>query len=515
MINQIEAKRKQMQCYSYIAGLVILIVLGGIAGENGIAYMAAMLVSLAFFMILTAGGTADAVGRLLRSKRSKGQFRDARKLRKCSVMVQLVSGAAGTVLFLLLSGVLAEKVFRMPYAVIPMRILAPVVLIGALQATLLGYFQGSGFQMPSVTVSWLRQILYISFGLLFGRVLHGYGGKVSAFLKNVDFTGMYVVIGIAVGILVSELLLLLFLTVVYLGSNRKTDSEKSREGLQKTEGFVSSVRLIFLLRSFPCAVLLLCLLAVGLGMVVYQRNAEGAADSAYAYGRYVMGYLAVCGIPCFLMLGRLIPVYGRMTFMSRKKEHRNIRELGQAAIHYSWIVSLYAALLLEVMAPELAGFLFSESAQEVSAMLRSGGVLVLFVGMASSVLIYQLGSDQRYVVLCELLGGNVVFFISLFLMSGGDAAGIMTLIYAGLIGTGCVFLAGVVMLLLGGHLAVDYLRVLVVPLIAAGAAGLCMLFLGRLLSPHMGNLVSFVICAVVGIVLDMLILALSRNVSGQ
>lgn len=514
-MNQSEAKRKQLQMYSYIIGLIVALLLGGILGSNGTTYLTAAVAGIFLFVILSSAGMGDAFGRLLRSKRSKGQYRDAGELRKCAVLIQLPAGAAGFILALVFSGVLTESVLQVPYAVLPMRILSPVIFFSALQVLLLGYFQGAGALMPSVTVNFLRPVFYLSFGYLFGRLLSGYGEKVSALLNNTDFVGMWGTIGISVGVVVSEFLLLIFLFLVYLGSNRKVDREKSGEGLQKTMGTAVSVRMLLLMRLVPCLILFILLLFVAFGLGSYERNAEDIFSAAYDYGNYITGYILLCGIPLFLLLGRLLPVCGRLEALARKKDYKAIKELMQAIYHYGWIFCLYVTILFVIMSSELAGMLFSDTAEQVSSMLKVGAAFILIIGMSVCILIHQISLDRRLYVIGELVIGFVLYAVSLTVMAGKGTLEITGLVYAGLIGAAGILAAAVVLTILSGRPEIDYLRILGIPLVAAVVAGLVMLFLSKILSPHLGNLMSLIVCAIVGLAVDIGALTAVKNIRAQ
>lgn len=91
--------------------------------------------------------------------------------------------------------------------------------------------------MPSAVSCVLRQVFYLGLGLLFLGIFGNYGEKVSLLLKRDDFTAMYGAMGVALGILISELLVTLFLFVIYRGSmSGRRENENGMKGTDSLRG---------------------------------------------------------------------------------------------------------------------------------------------------------------------------------------------------------------------------------------------------------------------------------------
>lgn len=88
-------------------------------------------------------------------------------------------------------------------------ILCPALILRCMQSVLLGIFQSEGSEMPSAVSAILRQVFYFGLGLLFLGIFRTYGEKVSLLLKKDDFTAMYGAMGVALGIVISEVLVLI------------------------------------------------------------------------------------------------------------------------------------------------------------------------------------------------------------------------------------------------------------------------------------------------------------------
>lgn len=531
-MKQQEIKRKQLVCYTYIIGMLGMLGMGKILGDGGMAYLAVALAGISLFTLLVTFGVSDVIARLQRNRRNKGQFRGAARMRGQFLLLQGVAGALFGAVILLLADTLAQKVFMVPCSASAMRLLAPVILLQALDAALLGYFQGSGSYLPSLVSAVLRQGFFLVLGSLCGRRLGAYGDKVSRLLKNSNYSGMYGAMGVALGILLTELLVFLFLFIVYMVSDRKADEQRSQEGLRRTESMGDIVRVFCgALWQGTCTALLL-LLPVLLGSIFYLRGiyqfyspvsalmpAESGEGTVWATDAAVMDYgglfgkcFLLCGVFVLILAARCLFVYGRLHTAIRREDVRYFRDVASSGLHYVWVVGLYFAVTMAVMAPQMAAGFFPGRSDGVEGMLRTGSVLILLTGLVilfSTVLL----AHGEWHILMGMLGAGAILELLLqkmFVKGGGYSA-------AGILSGALVTMALLLTALLGycvwqSRINTEYIRILGVPLVGAGIMGLAMTLITKLLSPHMSAVMSVAAAALLGVIVYGAILVVTRNI---
>lgn len=540
-MKQQEIKIKQIICYTYIIGIIGMMGMGKVLGDEGLAYLAVAMEGISLFMLLVTCGISDVIARLQKNRRNKGQFKGVARMRGQLLLLQGITGALLMLVFLLLAEPLTEKLFRAPYSVSAMKLLAPVILLQALGAVLLGYFQGSGSYMPLLVSAVLRQGFFLVFGSLFGRRLTDYGNKVSNLLKNSSYSGMYGAMGVAIGILITELLVLLFLIIIYLGSDRKADEQRSQEGLRRTESMGDTIRVFYGAIWQGICTALLVLLPVVLGAASYLRKVsqlyvdastivpaadtaasappdtvpllELAADATVAgYGSFFGKCFLLCAVLVLILAARCLPVYGRLCGAIRREDVRYTRDVVAAGLHYVWTVGLYFAVTMVVMAPQMASGFFPGREEGVDGMLRTGGVMVLLVGLAVLFSLILLAHGERY-ILMGMLGIWMVLVTllqSVFVRSSHySAAGILS----GALFATLILLAGLVgYCFWQGRINAEYIRVLGIPLAGAGIMGLVMMLVTKLLGAHMGNVAAVAVAALLGVVVYGVILVVTKNI---
>ena len=243
-MNQVEVKRRQIQSFSYVLACINIWVFGKSIGDNGLGYLAAAVLVFALFWVLTGKNLPDRMGRMLRGRNARGQYRNVSRMRKNMMLFQIAEGLLGTVLCMSLGWILLEKVFLVPYGSMILWILSPALFLRCIQSVFLGYFQSEGSEMPSAVSSVLRHVFFLGLGLVFLGIFRNYGEKVSLLLKRADFTSMYGAMGIAVGMLLSEVLVLLFVFVIYRGS--MAGRREAESGMKGTDSFSLQLRTLLI-----------------------------------------------------------------------------------------------------------------------------------------------------------------------------------------------------------------------------------------------------------------------------
>lgn len=509
-MNQVEVKRKQFQAFSYMIGVITLIIVGRGLGDSGITYLAAAMEAFMFCLIILVQSLPEILGRMLRSRNAKGQYKGAQKLRKDTFLFQCGTGAVGGILLLVVSDILEQYVFKVQYSSFLIKLFVPVLLLRVISSVLEGYFQGMGTEMPTVAVCVLRQFFWLGFGLLFANILKGYGEKVSALLRSESVVSMYEAAGLVVGAILTECLLLLFLFLIFLGT-RKKQKQKAAEGLRMTETFGSCVGSLYLGMSGLIIMNLLAKLPFWLGLAFFQQASADSQLSVSEFGVYYGKYLTLCALPVLFAGAVLLPVCARVAANVRREEYRFAKDVFGIGAHIGLVYTLFSAVFMTVMSKQLSEAFFVGNTELTEQMLKSGSVMVLFAVLSIYFLRILLLTGKRVLAFGSAGIYVVVSAAAIVILIQIMKLGAIGLVYAGLIGTGVLFLLSgffVVLQLKGGIHPILHLLVPVAG--SAVSGGVCML-LAKLVTPHLGNLVTIVLCLVLGNLIYWTILLLLRS----
>lgn len=513
-MNQVEVKRRQIEAFSYIIGLINICIFGKMLGNNGITYLVLALECYSFFMTITAGTLSDTLGRILRGRNAKGQYKNAQIIRKRAMILHGATAVFAGIIFVACAGVIARNIFRVQQSTSIMMVLAPAILCSTFSAVIAGYFKGEGSELPPTAVSVLRQLFLMGWGLLFVNLLREYGEKVSNLLGDEAYTAMYSAMGVAIAYSVTELLILILLAFFFWW-NRGALKKQVSEGLKRTESFMDTTRILYGTRGIPVLSLIFAQLPLWLGAIFYTRKIENAMTFAENYGMFAGKYLAICGLAILPISAVLISANAKTAGFLKRDEQRFARSSFQGGLQMAVVFSMFFAVYVAMMAKQLSGAFCGEVSKQTSLMLEQGSAMIVVVVLGLYFSRMLLLAGKKFLLLGCLGGMNIIFIIVLSFSLNAGKAGVMALIYASLA-------AGVVYSLLVGFLCcqilrtgIDWLRMLVMPLVMACVVGLICLLLGKAFTPHLGNLVTVIVSLILAILIYCVGLLLMRCFAEQ
>ena len=511
-MNQIEAKKQRIEYFSHVLGLISLMVLGKLIGNNGLTYLALIIECVSLFVVLINGSGADMIGKLIRTRRKKNQYREAALLHKTYVWVQCIMAFVMMVAYFFLTDVFSEVIFKMPYLTVAMKVLTPVIALRVLQCLMLGYFQGMGANLPTVVCAVFRQLLFLLFSLLLAVKLTAYGEKVAVVLHNPDLSGMYGALGICIAMVIADILVTLFLVIIYIGSDRKKEIRKTEEGLQRTESLSDRVRLIIYVSVPEMIKELLKKLPFMTCLVFVLLKAENLSQATHEYGVFYGYFVGLCAIFVFFILFRVIHLTNSMAKIKSRKDNRSLRELIYAGLHYCWACGLYISVSLVVLGPQIASVIHKQKASVLEQYYVKGGAIVtlLVLGIFIWRSLYETGARRLCYFLLAVL--NAIFVGACIFIQGKGVESVFSILYGAMIAIAIYLLLAFLLIVRRYVLQPDMIRGCLIPIVGAGVMGLVMMLVRKLLSPHVSSLMCLMLCLAFGLIAYVSVLFATRSV---
>lgn len=483
--------RKQIQYYSYALSAILLILYGKTIGNNGLAYLAMGIEVVSIFYIFIGDGVSDIYSKMLRFRRQKKQFYGALAVKKRIAICQIVLGAVFFLVTLFGADKLSCVLFHTDKAAILIRILCPLLILRMLSSLYNGYFQSFGFQFPVILVSVARPILFLIFANILSDKLLQYGDKVSALLKNKDFYGMYGAIGLTLSILISEIILFLISAVFYLLNNHNYDKEKAKEGFMKSEPIPETLgNYAYQITPNVFFGIIKKLLILFPFIMLADNEMRGIF-----YGKYLM----ICCIPVFFVCSRFALLHSKIKSACHNRNMQLISEYIKVGIQYTWVIGLLATALIAILTPQICGSLWPGESNTVS-LLQKGAFLILPVLMLIYLSMVHMSQNRRFECFLALIVTVILFVISskIIYAKNPTVDGLMTAaiisLYIGML------LLGVITVFMYCR-NMEYVPIFFLPLLCISISGVVIILISKLLSPHIGNAVCFVVCMILGMVL--------------
>lgn len=489
-----EIRKKRLLLMTVMIGFVSMIILTNLIGNLGMAYFAIALESYLLLDVLLSACVPDYVAKMVRSRMAKAQYKNADKVLKTAFFYALITGIIGSFLLLGTAEILCDKLFHAREAALALKILAPAFGINSVSAVLQGYFQGIGTAMPTLASGLLKQLLNLSFGALFGCMLFDYGKKAAALLHSEKFGFMYGAAGVATGFLLTSVLILMFLLFIYLGAERRM-RRHSKEGMRLSEDGIDILRQLFFMLLPAVAAGFLLRTGTFFGVAVFQSyHTEGTVPLA-SFGSFYGRYLSLVGLVIVLALICCTGTETTVVHSVKKEEYKNAKNYLAGGMQSIWILTLFFASVCFVLSPY---FLEGEKMTDAVTCMRHGVLLPVFLAMGIFFSHILNETGRKKTVLFSRLAAFCSFLAMAFLGGRLFKGDIIMLVYA--LQTFAVIhcLINGFFLLRATRCNPEWIRLFLLPLLAAGITGGCIFLLSKALQSLLGGMLTGLVSLIVG-----------------
>lgn len=497
-MNQMDVRKRQLKTAAGMIRYITIILLANMIGELGIVYFAAALEVFLLLQVFLSESLPDCVAKMLRSRMSKGQYKNADKVMKAALGYSVVTGIIGSVLLFAMSGFIMDKVLHLPEAALALKILAPAFFLQAVCAVLQGCFQGLGTAMPTIISGILTEVFGLFFVMLFSEMLYGYGNKAAALLQNEKFASMYGAAGAAIGFPIALVFALAFLLLMYFGAGRRI-WKKKREGMRLTEDGIEVLRMLLVAFVPVAATRLLLRLPVTCGIGFLAKKSAGNITALADIGSLYAKSLIVIGIVVSLAIILCAGVENNITYFIKREEYKTARNYLAGGLQGIFMFTAYMAIICLVFAPGIIQLLFGKgNVKAAVTCLQVGSPLMIFLPLAVFLFHILRGMGKT---LTALAGAAVSFALFVIIMAVGLKAangGILIMVYALLVFACvfCVWNGAFLLWLLRTNL--PWLNAVGLPALAAGITGLGVFMLHKALAASLGEIATFVVGALAG-----------------
>lgn len=503
---------------AYMAVLVLRIPLGRMIGDNGIGFYAGVMEMYMVIQVVFSYGLSKALAALIRYRVRREMFRSAKRVYRDVMLFTIIAGVllmAGMVVF---SGFISGTLLLEPKGYLAVAAVAPAVFLSAVMGMMRGYFQGMGTMVPAVHSRLVEKVIQFGASLLLGSAFYSYGEKVAALLKTPEFAAAYGAAGAALGLSVAcffGLLHMIFIRMVYAKPFRR---QLERDNTKYAESNVQ-IFLMFFQTALPY---MLCALLYNMNYLVDQRifnyamnvQEKGGLKTEH-WGVYYGKYSVVIGLAatlCAYVAAMGIP---RVIQLKEKQEHREAQFRFGNLVHYLAIITIPCAVMLAVLAEPVVGILFTGDRETAVSLIQAGSVVVILFPFGYLFMsILQRTRNQKFVV----FGGLAAFMLHLllvFILASGAKIGIFAVVCGMIMFWLAVCVAGFIGIMRYLSYTPDWIRFFAVPAGCAGIAGLVVMLLCRVLLGLLGNVMTLILCVIVGMLIYNVLLVLLKGVKEE
>lgn len=495
--------------WSYIILLLMRIPLSRVIGDAGMGLFAPAFELFWLITLFTSYSMTKAMTGIVRYRVKREQYKSAGKVFRAAFFMNLTVSIVLAAMLVVLARLIADILFLESLSRMAILVTAPVIIFAALIGIFRGYFNGYGLGVLVGHSQYIEKIAMVICVLVCGNLFHSYGEKVTLLLKADDYTYAYGALGAMLGVLLSQIITLLYLLVIYVIYSGALKRKLGQDNSKRMETQYGLQRLL-LNNCIPIALIAIlsnAFMMIDQRMFNYCMNKKEMGEARTAlWGSYYSKFAVLIGAGAAFVCLSVYTLVGKISNAYEKEEYRVMRERIAKAVRKVCIIAFPMAIYLAVLAEPAVKCLYKGMTDEVFMWVQKGAVLIVLYGFSFlfGQLLYKLHMVRELVL--TTLVSLVVHIAAAYLMVQKAMLGADGVIYSLIL----FFLMYTVLnfLLVCRNLKYrqEWISDVAFPAAAACVSGIVVMLLNKLLYGSVGALITIAIACVAGLFLYILLL---------
>lgn len=493
-------------------GIVRRIPLTNIIGDVGNGYYAAAYELYAIILLLSSYSLPLAVSKMVAARVSRGQYKNAKKIFKASLVFALVSGGIACFFVLIFADFLAGTVMGEPMSATALRVLAPTLLLVAVMGVFRGYFQGLGTMTPTAISQIVEQVFLVIFSLFFANLAFGRGELYGNLMMSDQYAPAQGAAGATLGCGIGAVAGLVFLMIVYGLSRGNMVRAEQKDVTRANEDYVSIFR-VLLLTIIPVILSSVMYNVCGvLDQIIYNHYMLGIGQEelkTFNWGVYSGKYKVLINLPIALASAMCSAIVPSLSGSFANNDISSARSKVASAIRATMMVTIPSAVGLAVLGKPIVDMLFSGEVDLAGQMLLFGTLSVIFYALSTLGNGILQGIGKMYIPIINAAISLVVHLLCLWAMLYFMKLDIMAVVFSNIIFSLVMFILN--------HLAIrkyigykqELIKTFIIPLIVSvvmGAVAFGIYHLFRLFLPVTASCIIAIIFALIIYLIGMIML---------
>lgn len=363
-----------------LIGLVYKVPMTRILGDDGIGYYNTAYEIYSIGLILSSYSLPLAISKLISAKRVRGQYQDSRRVFKSGIIFGIVSGGFMTLLLLFGADWITTTIFNSPGSALPLKVMAPTILVFSIMGVIRGYFQGCGNMIPT------------SMSQIVEQVVNAIVATIASYTFITWFAlrenpGSYGAAGGTLGALsgsIASLILLSFLMFRQRKSQRAFDSQPQTIPLESWKSVFTA--------------LFLTLTPIILSQFVYQLS--GTVDNSLfgqimgqkgltekerlsLLGIYGGKYRLLSNVPVAIASSLGASMIPSIVASSTQHRPEEVKHKICSTIKFNMLIAIPCAMGMGVLASPIMRLIFRDSREMTANLMMIGAPAVVFFSLST------------------------------------------------------------------------------------------------------------------------------------
>ena len=380
-----------------IIGLIYRIPMTRIIGDEGMGSYSIAFAVYNLALILSSYGLPLAVSKLVTARTVNKEHRNAYRIFQFSLVFSIIIGLIAAAVLFFGAEFFATVVNEDPYAVLPIRVLAPTIFVFSVMGVFRGFYQGKNTMIPTAFSQVLEQVVNAIVSVVAAYFL------MKNYSASVNVTA-YGAAGGTLGTLVGAVTGLLFLIFVFILYRPYLKKQMRHDRSEYQESYSDIFKL-----------LLLTISPIILSQTVYHFNdvidnsmfskimvtkevtqfdqsvfSSSSVGKLYTdenirilLGKYNNKYKLLTNVPVAIASAIGAAIVTSITAAKVRGMDKEIRRKTHVAIKFNMIIAIPSAVGMAVLAYPLLNMLFPGSHQLEANFLRLGSVSIVFYSLST------------------------------------------------------------------------------------------------------------------------------------
>lgn len=142
-----------------LIGLFYKVPMTRILGDEGIGYYNQAYEIYNIGLILSSYSLPLAISKLIAARRIRKRYQDSRRVFRCGLIFGFTVGSIMTLILLFGADWITTHIFNSPNSALPLKVMAPTILVFSVMGVIRGYFQGYGNMIPTSLSQIVEQVV--------------------------------------------------------------------------------------------------------------------------------------------------------------------------------------------------------------------------------------------------------------------------------------------------------------------------------------------------------------------
>ena len=423
-----------------IIGMIYRIPMTAIIGDEGNGLYSYAYSVYTILLLLSSYSLPLAVSKMISARTQKREWANVRRILLCAIAFALVSGGVFALLVLFGARFFTSVFFHTELAAIPLRMMAPTILIMALLGVFRGYFQGLQNTRPTALSQLLEQVVNAVVSVSCAWLLFGYGSSLDASFGNKGLSFAWGAAGGTIGTGAGALVALIFVFILYLFSRGQVMEMAESDKSGTKESYKNLFRLLF---SIAVPVILSTALYNLIDLVdgslfshiMTARGLETTRDRIW--GAYNAKALLLVHIPVSISSAMAVSLVPSLTAAYSAGKQRLSKQKVNATLSFTTAIAFPSAVGLFILARPIIATLFRGDNSMAWQYLMIASLAVITFSLSTITNSILQGVDRMNLpVLHSLIAMGVHVFVLLllgYLMKMGIYGVIISYVIYGLV----------------------------------------------------------------------------------